>query len=108
MAPLLRLLSICIRPALLGSLPIRVPLLRLRLVRPRIFQRRGRLLGFVGQAAFPFGDPGDFLRVRFQRLDPAAVVDDFFPFVDQAFQVNDIPLLGDASEEIYARPYPGR
>jgi hypothetical protein len=94
MAPLLRLLSICIGVALLGSVPIRVPLLWLRLVRPRIFDRRGRLFGFVGQAAFAFGDPGHFLRILFQRLDAAAFVDDFFAFVEQAFQIQDIPLLG--------------
>jgi hypothetical protein len=78
-------------------LPIRVPLDRLRLVRPRVFDRRGRLFGFVGQAAFPFRDLGDFLRVLFERLDTAAFVDDFFAFVEQAFQIHDIPLLGGAA-----------
>jgi hypothetical protein len=100
MAPLLRLLSICISPALLGSLPIRVPLLRLRLVRPRVFDRRGRLFGFVGEAAFAFGDLGDFLRVRFQRLDAAAFVDDFFAFVEEAFQIHDVHLLGSAARSV--------
>src|SRR4029077_20441043 len=85
-------------PALLGSVPIRMPLLRLRLVRPRGFDRRGRLLGFFAPAAFSFGDVGDFLRVLLERVDAAAFVDDFLAFVEQAFQVHDIPLLGGAAD----------
>jgi hypothetical protein len=88
MAPLLRLLSICISPTLLSRLPVRVPLLSLGLVRPGLFHRRGRLFGFVGEAAFAFRDPGQFLRVLFQRVDTAAVVDHFFAFVEQALQVH--------------------
>jgi hypothetical protein len=89
-------------------------LLRLRLVRPGLFDGGGRVFGFVGQAAFLLGDPGQFLGVLFQRIDTAAVVDDFLTFVEQAFQVHDIPLLvarcssGAALTQIYACPYPGR
>jgi hypothetical protein len=71
-----------------------MPLLRLRLVRPRLFDRRGGLLGFVAQAPFAFGDLGDFLRVGFQRVDAAAVIDDFFAFVEQAFQIHDFLSSG--------------
>jgi hypothetical protein len=71
-----------------------VPLLCLRLVSPRLFHRRGRLFGFVGQAAFAFRDVGDFLRVLLQRLDATAFVDDLLAFVEQVFQVHDVPLLG--------------
>jgi hypothetical protein len=92
-----------------------MPLLRLRLIRPGVFDRCGGRFGFVAQAAFPFGDIGDFLRVLFQRLDAAAFIDDFFAFVEQAFQDHDIPILGAAltprarrMDEIYARPYPER
>jgi hypothetical protein len=78
-------------------MPVRVPLLRLRLVSPRVFDRFGGLFGFVGQAPFAFRDVGDFHRVLFQRLDPAAFVDDLLPFVEQAFQVHLGPLLGATS-----------
>jgi hypothetical protein len=65
-----------------------VSLLALGLVSAGLFDRLGGLFGFVGQAAFAFRDPGQFLRVLFQRVDPTAVVDHFFAFVEQAFQVH--------------------
>jgi hypothetical protein len=83
--------------ALLLRVAIRVPLLRLGLVSPGVFDRRRGLFGFVGQAAFAFRDPGDFLGVLLQRLDPAAFVDDLLTFVDQAFQVHLGPLIGATS-----------
>src|ERR1700761_4479211 len=108
MAPLLRLLSICIRTPLVSRVAVGVALAGLglgavlavrvigvlgrRLVRPRLFDRRGRLFGFVGEAAFAFRDPGQFLRVLFQRVDAAALVDHFLAFVEQAFQVHLVPL----------------
>src|ERR1700742_4302121 len=92
MAPLLRLLSICISPTLTSRLPVRVPLLGGGLVGTRLFHRRGGLFGFVGEAAFAFRDLGQFLRVLFQRVDATAVVDHFFAFVEQAFQIHLVPL----------------
>jgi hypothetical protein len=71
-----------------------VPLLTLGLVSARLFHRRRGLFGFVGQAAFAFRDPGKFLRVLFQRVDTAAIVDDFLAFVEQVLQVHVRPLLG--------------
>jgi len=93
MAPLLRLLSNCVSPALISRLPVRVALLALGLVRPRLLHRRRGLFGFVGEAAFAFRDPGEFLRVLFERVDAAAVVDHFFAFVEQFLQVHLSPLL---------------
>src|ERR1700744_1322972 len=108
MAPLLRLLSICIGTALVSPVAVGVALARLglgavlavgvvgvlgrRLVRPPLFDRRGGLFGFVGEAAFAFRDLGQFLRVLFQRVDATAVVDHFFAFVEQAFQIHLVPL----------------
>jgi hypothetical protein len=77
-----------------------VPLGPLGLVSAGIFDRRRGLLGFVGEAAFAFGDPCDFLGVLFQRLDPAAFVDDLLPFVEQALQVHLGPLLGAVAPKI--------
>jgi hypothetical protein len=77
----------------LRRLPVRVPLLALGLVSARLFHRRRGLFGFVGEAAFAFRDPGQFLRVLFQRLDAAAVVDDFLAFVEQVLQIHVRPLL---------------
>jgi hypothetical protein len=71
-----------------------VTLLALGLVSPRLFHRIGGLFGFVGEAPFAFRDPGEFLRVLFQRVDAAAVVDHLLAFVEQAFQVHLSPLLG--------------
>jgi hypothetical protein len=71
-----------------------VSLLTLGLVSPRLFHRVGGLLGFVGEAAFLFGDPRQFLCILFQRVDAAAIVDHFFAFVEQAFQIHVNPLLG--------------
>jgi hypothetical protein len=75
MAPLLRLLSICIGVALHSRVAVGVALLGvgldrlsglIRLVPPGLFDRRGRSLRFVGEASFSFRDLGDFLRVLFQ------------------------------------------
>jgi hypothetical protein len=93
MAPLLRLLSICVSPALTSRLPVRVPLLALGLVRPRLFHRGRGLFGFVGEAAFAFRDAGEFLRVLFERVDSAPIVDHFLAFVEQFLQVHLSPLL---------------
>src|SRR6201996_515857 len=92
MAPLLRLLSICIGTPLPSRVAVGVALLPFGLVRPRLFDRLGRLFGFVGEAAFAFRDPGQFLRVLFQRIDATAVVDHFLAFVEQVFQVHRVPL----------------
>jgi hypothetical protein len=93
--------------ALLRRLPVRVPLLRLRLISPGIFDRGGGLFGFVGEAAFAFRDVGDFHRVLFQRVDATAIVDDFLAFVEQAFQVHLSPLFG-ATFPTIGRRGPGR
>jgi hypothetical protein len=71
-----------------------MPLLRLGVVSPRLLDRRGGFLGFVGQAAVVFRDPRQFLRVLLQRLDAAAFVDDLLTFVEQVLQVHLDPLLG--------------
>jgi hypothetical protein len=71
-----------------------VSLLTLGLVSPRLFHRRGRLFGFVGEAAFSFRDPRQFLCVLFQRVDAAALVDHLLAFVEQALQVHLSPLVG--------------
>jgi len=52
--------------ALLGRRLIRLTILAGGRVRPRLFHRRRGLFGFVGEAAFAFRDPGQFLRVLFQ------------------------------------------
>jgi hypothetical protein len=76
MAPLLRLLSICIGVAPHSRVAVGVALLGvgldrmllfglIRFVPPRLFDRRRRSLRFVGEAAFSFRDLGDFLRVLF-------------------------------------------
>jgi hypothetical protein len=108
MAPLLRLLSICIGTPLVSRVAVGVALpglglgavlavrvigvLGRRLVRPRLFDRVGGLFGFVGEAAFAFRDPGKFRRVLFQRVDATAAVDHFLAFVEQTFQVHLVPL----------------
>jgi hypothetical protein len=70
-----------------------VPLLALGLVSARLFDRRRGLFRLVGEAAFAFRDPGQFLCVLLQRVDPAAVVDHFLAFVEQVLQVHVRPLL---------------
>jgi hypothetical protein len=79
-----------------------VALLRRGLVRPRLIDRRGGLFGFVGEAAFLLGDRRQFLGVLFQRIDAAAIVDDFLAFVEQAFQVHLFPLLGATAPKLSA------
>jgi hypothetical protein len=79
-----------------------VSLRSLGLVGPRLLHRLGRLFGFVAEAAFAFRDPGQFLGVLFQRVDAAAVVDHFLTFVEQAFQVHRVPLLGGAPTNLGA------
>jgi hypothetical protein len=71
-----------------------VPLLAGGLVSPRILDRRRGVLGFVGQTAFLLGDAREFLRVLFQRLDPAALVNHLLAFVEQAFQIHPRSSLG--------------
>jgi hypothetical protein len=79
-----------------------VTLLALGLVRPRLLDRLSGLFGLVGQAAFAFRDPRQFLRVLFQRVDAAAVVDHFPAFVEQAFQVHLSPLVGAPHQKLTA------
>jgi hypothetical protein len=79
-----------------------VPLLGLGLVRPRLLDRVGGLLGFVGEAAFLFRDSGQFLRVLLQRIDAATVVDDLLAFVEQVLQVHLDPLLGATRQKLTA------
>ncbi|MBS1883965.1 MAG: hypothetical protein JSS97_13540 [Actinobacteria bacterium] len=79
-----------------------MPLVSVGLVGPRLLHRLGRFLCFVGEAAFAFGDPGQFLRVLFQRLDAAAFIDDFLAFVEQALQVHRVPLLGGVAPNLSA------
>jgi hypothetical protein len=71
-----------------------VTFLAVGLVSARLLHRRGGLFGFVGEASFAFRDPGQFLRILFQRVDTAAIVDHFLAFVEQVLQVHLGPLLG--------------
>jgi hypothetical protein len=71
-----------------------VALLAGGLVRPRLLHRRRGIFGFVAEAAFAFGDVGQFLRVLLQRVDTPAVVDHFLAFVEQFLEVHLDPLLG--------------
>jgi hypothetical protein len=83
MAPLLRLLSICIGTPLVSRVAVGVALAGLglgavlavrvigvlgrRLVRSRVFDRLGGLFGFVGEAAFAFRDLSASRRHRGRR-----------------------------------------
>ncbi|HEY0278179.1 MAG TPA: hypothetical protein VGC32_07915 [Solirubrobacterales bacterium] len=82
----------------IGMLALR----RVGSIRPRLLERRGGLFGFVGEAAFAFRDPGQFLRVLFQRVDATSVVDHFFAFVEQAFQVHLVPLRRGSGNKLSA------
>jgi hypothetical protein len=79
-----------------------VPLLRLGLVSTRVLHRRRGLFGFVGEAAFAFGDVRQFGRVLLQRLDAAAFVNHLLAFVEELFQVHLDPSLGATASELSA------
>jgi hypothetical protein len=66
-----------------------------------LHRRRG-LFGFVGEAAFAFGDVRQFGRVLLQRLDAAAFVDHLLAFVEEVFQVHLDPSLGATPAELSA------